>query len=185
MPCLALRIGFVGELAYELHCPSPAAEHLWDELVHAGARPFGFEAQSVLRLEKSHIAVGQDTEHESDLLSAGLAWLPDLDKEDFVGRSAYEEAAESEPQERLVGFTMEDDFLPLEGAQIVEGDRPVGRVTSVRRSAQVGAIIGLASVPSEWAEPGTRFEIRIDGRLKGARVHAGAFYDPSGERMKR
>jgi sarcosine oxidase, subunit alpha len=183
VPCLALRIGFVGELEYELHCPSSAAEHLWDELVHAGARPFGIEAQSVLRLEKSHIAVGQDTNSESDLLSAGLAWLPDPGEEDFAGASAGEEAEEQGPRERLVGFTMEDDFLPLEGAQIVDGDRPVGRVTSVRRSAQVGAIIGLASVPSEWTEPGTRFEIRIDGRLKVARVHAGAFYDPSGERM--
>jgi glycine cleavage system aminomethyltransferase T len=48
----------------------------------------------------------------------------------------------------------------------------------------VGAIIGLAWVAPDRAEPGTPFEIRIDGRLKRARVHAGAFYDPTGERMK-
>src|SRR3990172_2274862 len=47
VPCLVLRIGFVGELGYELHCPSPAGEHLWDTLVAAGARPFGLEPQRI------------------------------------------------------------------------------------------------------------------------------------------
>src|SRR6185437_4363926 len=55
VPCLALRIGFVGELGYELHCPASAAEHLWDALLAADAVPFGLEPQRVLRLEKAHV----------------------------------------------------------------------------------------------------------------------------------
>jgi sarcosine oxidase subunit alpha len=184
VPTLALRIGFVGELGYELHFPSPAGEHLWDRLVAEGATPFGLEPQRVLRLEKSHVIVGQDTDSESNLYSSGMHWLPKMDKDDFVGKAALEHFAEREEKERLVSFTMEEDVLPLEGAQVVVEGYPAGRVTSARRSEAVGKVIGLAWVHADRAEPGTRFEIRVDRLLKGARVTTGAFFDPAGERMR-
>jgi sarcosine oxidase subunit alpha len=184
VPCLALRIGFVGELGYELHFPSPAGEHVWDRLVAEGARPFGLEPQRVLRLEKGHIIVGQDTDSESNLLSAGMQWLPKLDKDDFVGKFALQHFVERPARERLVGFRMEEDVLPVEGAQVVIEGRPAGRVTSVRRSEAAGGVIGLAWLPPDRAEEGTRFEIRVERQLKGARVVHGAFFDPAGERMR-
>jgi sarcosine oxidase, subunit alpha len=184
LPCLALRIGFVGELGYELHFPSPAGEFLWDTLVAGGARPFGLEPQRVLRLEKGHIIVGQDTDSESNLLTSNMHWLPKLDKDDFVGKFAVEHFVEREERERLVGFTMEDDVVPAEGAQIVIEGRPAGRVTSARRSHAVGAVIGLAWLPPERSDDGTRFEIRVDRRTLGGRVTSGPFYDPAGERMR-
>ena len=184
VPCLALRIGFVGELGYELHFPSPAGEFLWDRLVDEGARPFGLEPQRVLRLEKGHIIVGQDTDSESNLLSAGMSWLPKLDKDDFVGKFAVGHFAERDGRERLVGFEMEEDVVPEEGAQVVIEGRPGGRVTSARRSEAVGAVIGLAWLPPDRSEDGMRFEIRVDRRTVGARVRHGAFYDPAGERMR-
>jgi sarcosine oxidase, subunit alpha len=184
VPTLALRIGFVGELGYELHFPSPAGEHLWDALVADGARPFGLEPQRVLRLEKGHVIVGQDTDSESNLFSSGMSWLPKLDKDDFVGKFALEHFAQREEKERLVGFTMEEDVLPAEGAQIVIEGFPAGRVTSARRSEAVGDVIGLAWVPTERSEPGTRVEVVIDRLRRGARITHGAFLDPSGERMR-
>jgi sarcosine oxidase subunit alpha len=184
VPTLALRIGFVGELGYELHFPSPAGEHLWDALVAEGARPFGLEPQRVLRLEKGHVIVGQDTDSESNLFSADMPWLPKLDKDDFVGKLALEHFAQREEKERLVGFTMEEDVVPAEGAQIVVEGMPVGRVTSARRSEAVGEVIGLAWVPTDRSEPGTRVEIQVDRLRKGARITHGAFFDPAGERMR-
>jgi sarcosine oxidase subunit alpha len=184
VPCLALRIGFVGELGYELHFPSPAGEFLWDRLVESGARPFGLEPQRVLRLEKGHIIVGQDTDSESNLLTSNLRWLPKLEKDDFVGKVAVEHLGERDGREQLVGFRMEDDVVPEEGAQIVIEGRPAGRVTSARRSEAVGAVIGLAGLPLERTEDGTRFEVRVDRRTLGGRVTSGAFYDPAGERMR-
>ena len=184
VPTLALRIGFVGELGYELHFPSPAGEHLWDALVAEGARPFGLEPQRVLRLEKGHVIVGQDTDSESNLYSSGMSWLPKMDKDDFVGKFALEHFAQREEKERLVGFTMEEDVLPAEGAQIVIEGLPAGRVTSARRSEAVGDVIGLAWVPTERSEPGTRVEVVIDRLRRGARITHGAFFDPSGERMR-
>src|SRR5262249_25324935 len=87
VPCLLLRIGFVGELGYELHCPSPYGEHLWDAILAAGTElgcmPFGLEPQRILRLEKMHILVGQDTDAESNVIDAGMPWIAKLDKDDF------------------------------------------------------------------------------------------------------
>jgi glycine cleavage system aminomethyltransferase T len=79
---------------------------------------------------------------------------------------------------------MEEDVVPAEGAQIVVEGRPVGRVTSARRSDAVGEVIGLAWVPTERSEPGTRVEVVVDRQRRGARITHGAFYDPSGERMR-
>jgi sarcosine oxidase subunit alpha len=65
VPALVMRIGFLGELGFELHYPSAAAEHVWEALLEAGAdpgiAPVGIEALKVLRLQKGHIIVGIDT----------------------------------------------------------------------------------------------------------------------------
>ena len=184
VPCLMLRIGFVGELGYELHFASPYGEYLWDLLLERGAKPFGLEAQRILRLEKQHIIVGQDTDSESNVLDANMAWIAKLDKEDFVGKWALEHARERGPRELLVGFEMANGAVPPEGGQVVRGGRPSGRVTSARWSDQVGRAIGLAWLPPELAEEGATFEIRVDGRLEQARVRLRPFFDPAGERLK-
>jgi sarcosine oxidase subunit alpha len=184
VPCLMLRIGFVGELGYELHFPSPYGEYLWDLLVGAGAKPFGLEAQRILRLEKQHIIVGQDTDSESNVLDANMAWIAKLDKDDFVGKWALEHAKERGPRELLVGFEMANGAVPPEGGQVVRAGRPSGRVTSARWSEQVNRAIGLAWVPPDLAEEGATFDIRVDGRLEQARVRLGPFFDPAGERLK-
>ena len=188
IPCLLLRIGFVGELGYEIHCPSPLAAHLWDTLLEHGAdlgvRPFGLEAQRILRLEKQHIIVGQDTDSESNALDAGMPWIVKLDKDDFVGKWALEHFQERGPRERLVGFELEGAAVPAEGSQVVVGGRPAGRVTSARWSEELQRSIGLAWVPPALAEEGSRLEIRLDGSLRSAVVRLQPFFDPEGTRLR-
>src|SRR5690606_36047453 len=66
IPARLLRVGFVGELGYEIHVPARYGEYLWDALMQAGEkdeiRPFGVETQRLLRLEKGHVIIGQDTD---------------------------------------------------------------------------------------------------------------------------
>src|SRR6201999_3482000 len=81
--CLVLRIGFVGEVVYETHCPAALGQHVGAALMTAGEphglRPFGLEPQRVLRLQKLHIIVGQDTDSESTPFGAAMAWIGKLD----------------------------------------------------------------------------------------------------------
>lgn len=187
VPSLVLRLGFVGELAYEIHFPSAYGEHIWDAIMEAGAaseiEAFGLEAERILRLEKQHLSIGQDTDAESDPFEVGLGWLVEDDKEDFLGLRALREPRAA-PAERLVGFTAPVGWLPPEGASVVRDDRWVGRVTSARRSAAVGAVIGLAWVPADLASDGSRFEIRFGGSHTVGTVHAAPFYDPGGVRAR-
>src|SRR5205823_12850591 len=124
VPCRLLRIGFVGELGYEIHCPSAGAQHLWESLCEAGRdfglRPFGVEAQRILRLEKGHLIVGQDTDALSNPLDAGLEWLVRFDKPQFHGRDTLLRLRAMGPRARLVGFQMaETQQVPSEGCQVV------------------------------------------------------------------
>jgi sarcosine oxidase subunit alpha len=184
--CLILRIGFTGELGYEIHCAAAHGEHLWDALLAGGdVRPFGLEPQRVLRLQKQHIIVGQDTDSESNPYAAGMPWAVKLDKEQrFIGRWALEDAAAREPRERLVGFVVHDGFVPTEGAAIVAGETPVGMVTSARRSPQLGCVIGMAWVPPSAAEDGASVTISDAGRRLAARVVTEPFYDPKGAALR-
>jgi sarcosine oxidase subunit alpha len=213
VPCRLLRIGFVGELGYEIHCASCHAWHLWEALMEAGAqlglRPFGVEAQRILRLEKGHLIVGQDTDALSDPFGAGLEKMVRFGKPFFHGREALLRLKAMGPRSRIIGFHLptenrgsriEDrgsskiklhdprssilDPRQLEGCQVVEQGRPVGRVTSARQSPTLAKTIGLAWVPSARAVTGERFLIRCDGGDLPALVAPVPFYDPQGQRLK-
>jgi sarcosine oxidase, subunit alpha len=188
VPSLLLRIGFVGQLGYEIHFPSPHGEYLWDAILAQGsdlrARPFGVEPQRVLRLEKMHVIVGQDTDSESNALEANMPWIVKFDKDDFVGRWALEHVRERGLREQLVGFEMANGVVPAEGGQIVVDGRPRGRVTSARWSAELEKAIGLAWVPAPLAEEGAELAIRLDGRLEQAFVRLRPFFDPEGARLR-
>ena len=193
--CRLLRIGFTGELSYEVHCPSGYALHVWEALMDAGREfgivPFGVEAQRILRLEKAHIIVGQDTDAMSDPLSANMAWAVKLNKPDFLGKPSLMRIFAEGPKQLLVGFKMVDpDVVPAEGLQIVAPEADgrleiIGWVTSSRFSPTLEEAIGLCWLPTDIAsQNGAPFTIRMDGHLKEARVHHGAFYDPDGERLR-
>jgi sarcosine oxidase, subunit alpha len=188
VPSLVLRIGFVGETGYEIHFPSAYGEHLWDAVMDAGRLDgivaFGLEAQRILRLEKQHILVGQDTDAESDPYEAGLGWMVKDDKEDFLGLRSLRDLKDRGPRERLVGFTATERWLPPEGASVVREGAWVGRVTSARRSEAVGGVVGLAWVPAEWAGDGSTIEIQFGGSHTIGTVRTDPFYDPRGERLR-
>jgi sarcosine oxidase, subunit alpha len=192
VPCLLLRIGFVGELGYEIHYPVAHGQHVWDSIMEAGREhgitAFGLEPQRVLRLHKMHILVGQDTDSESDPVASAMPWIVKLDKEqDFIGRWALEEFADHDPSLRLVGFELRDGAVPHEGAAVLAGDGAdgaLGRVTSSRFSRVAGHAIGLAWVPRDQAADGAAIEISDRGRRMKATVTTKPFYDPDGERLR-
>jgi sarcosine oxidase subunit alpha len=189
VPCLILRIGFVGEVGYEIHYPSAHGEFLWDALMEAGKphglKPFGLEPQRLLRLQKMHILVGQDTDSESTPFAAAMPWIVKLDKEDdFIGKWALKHYAEVEPETALVGFTMANGHVPTEGAVVVRDGIAAGQVTSSRYSPQVGKVIGLAWVPKDLAADDVRITISDNGATFDATVQTKPFYDPEGEVLR-
>ncbi|HZI97867.1 MAG TPA: 2Fe-2S iron-sulfur cluster-binding protein [Actinomycetales bacterium] len=189
--CFMWRIGFTGELSYEIHVPASYGLAVWEALLDHGSdlgvAPFGVEAQRILRLEKGHIVVGQDTDGLTDAFEAGLGALVKLDKEDFVGRP--ELAGRRSGQRRsLVGIqTVDPLVVPPEASQVVGATgRLVGRITSSRMSPTLGRSIALGFVPTELAEPGSEVTVALpDGRRVTATVTATtAHVDPEGSRLR-
>jgi sarcosine oxidase, subunit alpha len=189
---LILRIGFVGEVGYEIHFPAAYGQEVWDAILQAGAphgiRPFGLEPQRILRLQKQHILIGQDTDSESTPFGAAMPWIVKLDKdEDFIGKWALEHASDPAhpPATALVGFTLADGEVPTEGAAVLdERGEPAGQVTSARHSRQLGRVIGMAWVPAALAADGASITISDDRRTLRAAVVTKPFFDPDGEVLR-
>ena len=188
VPSMLLRIGFVGETGWEVHFPAEFGEHMWDAVMDAGREfgiaPFGLEAQRILRLEKGHVIVGQDTDLVSTPFDSGMEWVVRFEKEDFIGRGGLSVARERGLNERLVGFTMRDGVVPNDGSQIVDAGKPIGRITSARLSPTIGRGFGLARVPAELAEEGREIYVRVDGVDVPASVTLKPVYDPEGKRLR-
>ena len=186
VPARLLRIGFVGETGWEIHCPASFGPALWDSLLEAGRpfqmTPFGVEAQRILRLEKKHLIVGQDTDALSNPVEAGMSWVIKDDKEDFVGKACLMVVTGRAPENQLVGFVSEHRVE--EGSAVVVAGEPVGRVTSARLVPGQGQYVGMAWVPAEGSSDGTIFTIGQGGKRFTARIHDLPFYDPGGERLR-
>ncbi|MGE0066793.1 MAG: 2Fe-2S iron-sulfur cluster-binding protein [Solirubrobacterales bacterium] len=188
--CLLLRIGFVGEVGYEIHCAGAHGRALWDALAEAGAefglKPFGLEPQRILRLQKMHIIVGQDTDSESTPYVAAMPWIVKLDKEqEFIGRWALEQRQDEAPAIELVGFRCANGTVPTEGSVVLGSDgSAAGEVTSARFSAKVGAVIGMARLPAAQAQAGTPISISDAGARIDAVVVKEPFFDPKGEVLR-
>lgn len=189
IPALLMRVGFVGEWGYEIHVAAQSAPALWDALLEVGTygSPFGVEAQRLLRLEKGHLIVGQDTDGLMTPREAGLEWAVKMDKPFFIGQRSLQVAGRSLKQ-KIVGFMLDADFKgtpPQECHLVIDQDDIAGRVTSIAFSPTLKRFIGLAYLKAELAEIGNRFSIRLsDGSLVIATVTRTGFYDPDNMRQK-
>ncbi len=190
VPARLLRVGFVGELGYEIHVPARFGEHLWDALMDAGAafdiRPFGVETQRLLRLEKGHVIISQDTDGMTHPAEIDMGWAIGRKKPFFVGKRTIE-ILEAQPLKRkLVGFTLpKGSSKPLEGHLVLKGPDISGNVTSCEYSETVGAIIGMAYAGADQATPGMQIPIRVEGgEVVQATVVQLPFFDPESKRQE-
>ncbi|MEO0495570.1 MAG: 2Fe-2S iron-sulfur cluster-binding protein, partial [Actinomycetota bacterium] len=166
--CIAWRIGFTGELSYEIHVPSGHAVHVWEQLLEQGAdlgvKAFGLEAQRIMRLEKGHVIVGQDTDGLSKAPVTGLHPLLKLDKDDWAGMPEVAWTMESGDHPIIVACQPDNgSVVPEEAAQILRAGTTeiVGRITSSRMSPTLNRSICLAQVSKEFAAPGTSLEVLL------------------------
>ncbi len=176
IPARILRAGFVAALGFEIHVPFGSGAHLWNVLMNAGERfgirAFGVEAQRLLRLEKGHAIIGQDTDNLTNPFEARLGWAVRMGKPFFVGQRSLRIHESRGPRQTLVGFELPADHAPVfEANLLIDGGDIAGRVTSIARSPTLGRTIGLAMAAPRLAAPGTELAIRAsDGRMVPARV---------------
>ncbi|RUX19350.1 aminomethyltransferase, partial [Mesorhizobium sp. M2A.F.Ca.ET.042.01.1.1] len=191
VPVRVMRIGFTGELSYELHCPSSLAPSLWDAVMAAGKphdlRPYGLEASRILRLEKGHILIGQDTDAITTPDELGFGWAVSKKKPFFVGKRSIEMRARLSQTRKLVGlqFPAGASNIPGESCLVLRGGAPVGQITSVGYSPSLERHIALAYVHVDDQAEGSRVTVKCrNGELVEAPVVAHAFFDPTNARQE-
>jgi glycine cleavage system aminomethyltransferase T/glycine/D-amino acid oxidase-like deaminating enzyme len=187
VPCLALRLTYVGELGWELYCPVEYGLHLWDTIANAGREhglvPGGYKAIDSLRLEKGYRVWGSDISPEDTPFEAGLGFAVKLDKGDFVGRDAL--VAAREPTRRLACLLLDDPRSVALGSEPVRVDGEiVGRVTSGGYGYSVARSIAYAYLPASSSDPGTKVEVEIFGEWIPGVVAEEPLFDPNGERIR-
>jgi aminomethyltransferase len=163
--------GYTGEDGVELLCAPVDAPALWDQLVRRGATPAGLGARDTLRLEACFHLYGNDLSVDRGPIEAGLGWCC---KEDtgFIGCDAVRAQREHGPAERLVAFVIDGPGIARQGNSVLGG----GEVTSGTFSPCLQTGIGLAYVPAERAETGTRLEIDVRGKMRPAVVEDKPLY---------
>jgi glycine cleavage system aminomethyltransferase T/glycine/D-amino acid oxidase-like deaminating enzyme len=184
VPCLALRVTYVGELGWELYCPMEYGRRLWDALWESG-RPHGlvaggYKAIDSLRLEKGYRVWGSDITPEDSPFEAGLGFAVKLDKE-FIGRPALRQ----EPARQLCCLVLDDPQSIALGSEPVRVDGElVGRVTSGGYGYTVGRSIAYAYLPTERTRVGQPVAVEIFGEWVGGEVAAEPLWDPRGDRIR-
>ena len=187
VPCLALRVTYVGELGWELYCPTEFGASLWDSIWEPGGDlglvAGGYRAIDSLRIEKGYRVWGADITPDDTPYEAGLGFAVKLDKSDFIGRQAL--LAAQEPERRLCCLVLDDPRSVALGSEPVRVEgAAVGRVTSGGYGYSVERSIAYAYLPAGHASPGQPVEVEIFGEWTPGEVAAEPLWDPSGERIR-
>jgi glycine cleavage system T protein (aminomethyltransferase) len=168
---LVCGTGYTGEDGCELMLPPAGAGAVWDALVAEGVQPAGLGARDTLRLEVCFHLYGNDLSEDHSPIEAGLAWCCKLDT-DFVGAAALRGL---EPTRTLVPFAFTGPGIPRQGNPLSapHGD---GVVTSGSLSPCLEVGIGMAYVPVDDREPGTKLEVDVRGKARAAEVRPRPLY---------
>jgi glycine cleavage system aminomethyltransferase T len=189
VPCLAVRVTYVGELGWEIYCPAEYGQGLWDALWQAGReydmRACGYRAIDALRIEKGYRVWGSDMTPEDTPDEAGVAFAVKPEKGDFIGREPLVEARLAAPNRRLCCLGLDDPRSVCLGSEPVRVNGEItGRVTTGGYGFAVQRSIAYAYLPAASSAVGTRVDVEVFGEWVGAEVAAEPLWDPSGERIR-
>ena len=187
-----LRVGFVGELGYEVHVPQHYGESLWDSLMQAGEefsiKPFGIEAQRILRMQKGHVIIGQDTDSMTFPNEINMGWAVSNKKPFFMGKKSID-ILNQKPQPRtLIGFEVNpnEDNSPQESNLVYDlNNNLIGRITSCGYAPVLQKVVGMAFVQPDCSQVGDELIISLDnGKRINVTITKLPFYDHNNKRQE-
>jgi aminomethyltransferase len=171
------RTGYTGEVGFELYFSGGAekAARVWNRIMSAGEKfgiePCGLGARDTLRLEKGFCLYGNDIDHTTNPLEAGLGWITKLNKEDFRGKTALVAAKEQGLRRKLVGFKLlQEKVIPRQGYELLKDGAVIGAVTSGGLSPVLNIGIGLGYVEAAHSAAGNVISLAVRGKEYPAEI---------------
>jgi dimethylglycine dehydrogenase len=184
----ALRVNYVGELGWELHCPSPAMPRVFDALMEAGRshdlKLFGSYAMNSLRMEKAYRAWGGDLTNEITMIEADMERFVRFDKE-FIGRAATLASKQQGPRIKLAYMEVDAADSDCRGNEPITRDgRLVGLTTGGAYGFAVEKSLTFAYLEPHLIAENAEFDVALLGETCKARIIAQPAYDPANARLK-
>jgi 4-methylaminobutanoate oxidase (formaldehyde-forming) len=184
---LAVRIGYVGELGYELYISQEFAAHVYETLWAAGESHgianAGYRAIDSCRLEKGYLYWSSDVTPDYNPYEAGLGFCVASGKGEFIGREALAKIKAVGASRKLCSFTVEG-FAPFHGGEAILFDgKVIGSTTSTGYGHNMGKTIAFGYLPAGIAGE-TRFGIEAFGKVYRATRGPRCLYDAKMERLR-
>lgn len=183
VPAIVSRTGYTGEDGFEVYATADKAEQIWNKLLDVGnfgsdegVLPCGLAARNTLRLEAGMALYGHEIDETTTLLEANLGWICKLTKGDFIGRDVLARQKEEGVRKRLVGFEVIERGIARDGQEVLVDGKRLGKVTSGSPAPYLKKNIGMAYVPTEFANDGRQIQIDVRGKLVGAQIVKTPFY---------
>ncbi len=157
------RLGFTGELGYEIIVPVAKAGQLWSALQDAGRSdgllPVGGAGLMTARLEAGLIMGGLDYGDDTTPFECRMGWAVDLDKGPFQGKSALQKLKHNE-RTKLVSVAFSRSDGDFSGCRLLHNGADAGVVPIVVPSPHLGGkLFGMATVTAPAAIVGTKLAI--------------------------
>jgi len=183
IPALIARVGFSGELGYELYIYPEYAHELWDTVIELGkeydVRPYGLGASHLLAVEKGYI-YGGDFYEGSTPLEVGLEWTIGFDKDDFIGKEALLKRKKEGLKTKLIGFEVSDPkVVASENDNLLKEGKVIGRVThDGAYGPTIEKSVSWGWVEVKYANVGEELELEHENKLTRIKLARNRWYDP-------
>jgi aminomethyltransferase len=183
------RTGYTGEDGFEIYVNAKDGPALWDAILQAGQEdiaPIGLGARDTLRFEAKLPLYGHELTQEISPIEAGLwVFVRPEKKVDFHGKAVLAAQKAEGPKRKLVEFEMIGRGVPREKYPVTYGGKEIGWVTSGMYAPTLEKNLGLAIVPAELTEPGTKIEVVIRDQPVAAEIKKGIFYPKKTKRDRK
>ncbi|MBS1269146.1 MAG: 4-methylaminobutanoate oxidase (formaldehyde-forming) [Gammaproteobacteria bacterium] len=189
VPVRALRVNYVGELGWELHCPmsrlTELYEQVWSTGQSHGIADFGAYAVNSLRMEKAYKSWSTELTNEITMIEAGMERFFSSKKSDFVGKASTLKVKEQGISTKLVYLEVEPGNCDVQGGEpVFDGEQVIGVTTSGGYGHYTGKNLGFAYVSPNYADDGCHIGLEILGERRWAKVLAEPVWDPNSERLR-
>jgi aminomethyltransferase len=186
-PVVITRTGWTSEVGYEVYLTDTTkGVEVYEAIMEAG-REFGIKPtgpSDIRRIEGAIFNWGADMTYENNPLELGLERLVDWDLPDEASISirALREIRARGVDRRINGVELDGEPFPgLNDVKwpVVEGGRPIGKVTSAIYSPRLERNIGFAWLPSDRSDLGSTFAVESEWGSRTATVVEMPFIDPN------
>ena len=164
------RTGYTGELGFEIYGDDNSILNIWNRLIDYGVKPAGLAARDILRMEMKYCLYGNDINNTTNPLEAGIGWIIDFSKNNFIGREALIKTKTKGISKNLVAFLMEERGIPRKGYEIFVEDKKIGEVTSGTQSPLLKKGIGLGYIKIPYNKINQQIFICIRNKLIKAKI---------------